>query len=68
MTESANSTNFTIGTDESNTHLDEDGNLHSMADRHDGDDTDDLDWDVDRDGRMREYATDDEPTTIPWED
>jgi hypothetical protein len=32
------------------------------------DDTDDLDWDVDRDGRMREYATDDEPTTFAWED
>jgi len=34
------------------------------------DDTDDLDWDVDRDGRMRDHATvseDAEPTTVPWE-
>lgn len=34
MTGSANST---ISTDECNTHLDEDGSLHPMADRHDGD-------------------------------
>lgn len=26
-----------------------------------------LDWDVDRDGRMKDYATDDEPVTTPWE-
>lgn len=35
---------------------------HELAD-----DTDDLDWDVNRDGRMREYAAEPEPTTIPWE-
>jgi hypothetical protein len=30
---------------------------------------DDLDWDVDRDGRMRDYATDPmaEPLTEPWQ-
>lgn len=32
------------------------------------DDQDEQDWDVARDGRMREHATSDEPTTIPWED
>lgn len=31
------------------------------------DELDALDWDVNRDGRMRDHATDDEPTTIPWE-
>lgn len=32
-------------------------------------DPDDLDWDVDRDGRMREYATEPEgePSTVPYE-
>jgi len=30
-------------------------------------DPDHLDWDVDRDGRMRDYATDDEPATVPYE-
>lgn len=29
---------------------------------------DERDWDVERDGRMAEHATDDEPTTVPWED
>lgn len=33
-----------------------------LADEHDA-----LDWNVERDGRMREHATDDEPTTICWE-
>lgn len=28
---------------------------------------DERDWDVERDGRMREHATEDEPLTIPWE-
>lgn len=32
------------------------------------DDRDELGWDVERHGRMREHATADEPTTIPWED
>jgi hypothetical protein len=32
-------------------------------------DPDNLDWDVDRDGRMAEHATDpeDEPETVPYE-
>ena len=30
-------------------------------------DSEHLDWDVDRDGRMAEYASDDEPQTIPYE-
>jgi len=33
-----------------------------LADSHD-----DLDWNVDRDGRMREHATEDEPATEIWE-
>jgi len=28
---------------------------------------DELDWNIERDGRMRDYATQDEPATIPWE-
>lgn len=31
------------------------------------DEQDALDWNVDRDGRMRDYATDEEPPTLPWE-
>jgi hypothetical protein len=31
------------------------------------DDTDALDWDPERDGRMADHADDDEPTTEPWE-
>jgi hypothetical protein len=30
------------------------------------DDTDELDWDVDRDGPMSDAASDDEPPTEPW--
>lgn len=33
-----------------------------LADEHD-----DLDWSVERDGRMRDYATADEPATELWE-
>ena len=31
------------------------------------DEFDALDWRVERDGRMRDFATDDEPITVPWE-
>jgi hypothetical protein len=33
-------------------------------------DADDLDWNVEKQGRMRDYATDpeDEPETLPFED
>jgi hypothetical protein len=31
------------------------------------DDRDELGWNVDVHGRMREFATDDEPATVPWE-
>jgi len=30
-------------------------------------DPDLLDWDVDEHGRMRSYATDDEPLTVPYQ-
>ncbi len=30
-------------------------------------DPDNLDWSIDRDGRMAQYATDDEPQTVPYE-
>lgn len=36
---------------------------HELAD-----DSDDLDWNVERDGRMAHYATDDEPATEAWGD
>jgi hypothetical protein len=29
---------------------------------------DDLDWDRARDGKMADYATDDEPETVPYDD
>lgn len=32
------------------------------------DDADALDWDVDRDGRMADHATDDGPETLPYEE
>ena len=31
------------------------------------DDCDDLDWNIERDGRMRDHANDPEPQTICWE-
>lgn len=31
------------------------------------DDQDELGWDVERHGRMRDHATDDEPATEPYE-
>ena len=31
------------------------------------DDSDDLDWSIERDGRMRDHATDNAPVTEPWE-
>lgn len=31
------------------------------------DDSDALDWNVDRDGRMADHASDPEPMTVPWE-
>lgn len=40
------------------------------APEHLADERDDLDWSVERDGRMRDHATvtdDAEPATIPWE-
>jgi len=43
--------------------LDDDPDPGALAD-----DADELDWDVDRDGRMREFASDDTPQTIPLED
>lgn len=32
------------------------------------DENDELDWDVEVVGRMRDYATDDEPLTVPVEE
>lgn len=40
---------------------DDDPAPDQLADEHDA-----LDWDVDRDGRMVEHATGDEPATILW--
>jgi len=31
------------------------------------DDHDQLDWNIERDGRMRDHADEPEPPTIPWE-
>jgi hypothetical protein len=31
------------------------------------DEYDELDWDVEREGRMREFADDEQPVTEPWE-